>query len=86
MQFAPPPFLDTVRTNFMSESSKIPLSAEKSDLRHEAEFTWGKFCTKFHFYAAPAPDKNFDAAPAPALAPAPTLLYGKAKFLKWTEI
>jgi hypothetical protein len=36
-----------------------------------------------HFYAAPdpAPGKNFDAAPA-APAPAPTLLYSKAKFLK----
>jgi hypothetical protein len=37
----------------------------------------------YHFYAAPAPDTNFDAAlaaPAPALAP--TLLYSKAKFLK----
>jgi hypothetical protein len=34
-----------------------------------------------HFYAAPAPGKNFDAAPAPtAPAPAPTLLYSKAKF------
>jgi hypothetical protein len=32
-----------------------------------------------HFYAAPAPGENFDAAPA---APAPTLLYSKAKFLK----
>jgi hypothetical protein len=31
-----------------------------------------------HFYAAPAPGKNFDAAPA--LAPAPTLLYSKTKF------
>jgi hypothetical protein len=30
-----------------------------------------------HFYAAPAPGENFDAAPDPA-APAPTLLYGKA--------
>jgi hypothetical protein len=30
-----------------------------------------------HFYAAPG--KNFDAAP---VAPAPTLLYSKAKFLK----
>jgi hypothetical protein len=35
-----------------------------------------------HFYAAPAPDKNFDAAPAPA----PSLLYGKAKFLKGTKV
>jgi hypothetical protein len=36
-----------------------------------------------HFYAAPAPGKNFDAAPAPAApAPAPTLLYSKAKILK----
>jgi hypothetical protein len=32
-----------------------------------------------HLYAAPAPGKNFDAAPA---APAPTLLYSKAKILK----
>jgi hypothetical protein len=31
-----------------------------------------------HFYAALAPGKSFDAA----LAPAPTLLYSKAKFLK----
>jgi hypothetical protein len=42
-----------------------------------------------HFYAAlapdPAPGKNFDAAPAPA-APAPTLLYSKAKFLKRTKV
>jgi hypothetical protein len=38
-----------------------------------------------HFYVAPAPDKNLDAAlaqVAPAVAPAPTLLYDKAKFLK----
>jgi hypothetical protein len=34
-----------------------------------------------NFYAAPAPGKNFAADPAPA-APAPTLLYCKAKFLK----
>jgi hypothetical protein len=33
-----------------------------------------------HFYAAPAPGKNFDAVPAPA----PTLLFSKAKFLKLT--
>jgi hypothetical protein len=31
-----------------------------------------------HFYAAPAPGKNFDSAPASAH----TLLYSKAKFLK----
>jgi hypothetical protein len=38
-----------------------------------------------HFYAAPAPGKKFDAAPAaPALAP--TLLYSKAKFLKLTKV
>jgi hypothetical protein len=37
-----------------------------------------------HFYAAPASGKNFDAAPA--LAPAPTLLYSKAKFLKRTKV
>jgi hypothetical protein len=36
-----------------------------------------------HFYAAPAPGKYFDAAPA---APAPTLLYSKAKFLKQTKV
>jgi hypothetical protein len=34
-----------------------------------------------HFYAAPAPGKNFNAASA-APAPALTLLYSKAKFLK----
>jgi hypothetical protein len=45
-----------------------------------------------HFYAAPAPGENFDAAPAPsapapsAPAPAPTLLYSKAKFLKRTQV
>jgi hypothetical protein len=38
-----------------------------------------------HFYAAPAPDKNFDAAPATP-APAPTLFYSKAKFLKLTKV
>jgi hypothetical protein len=32
-----------------------------------------------HFYAAPAPGKSFEAAPA---APAPTLPYSKAKILK----
>jgi hypothetical protein len=37
-----------------------------------------------HFYAAPAPGENFDAAPAPA--PSPTLLYSKAKFLKRTKV
>jgi hypothetical protein len=37
------------------------------------------------FYAAPAPGENFDAATAPA-APAPTLLYSKAKFFKQTEV
>jgi hypothetical protein len=40
-----------------------------------------------HFYAAPAPGKNFDAAPAPASpAPAPTLLYSKEKILKRTKV
>jgi hypothetical protein len=34
-----------------------------------------------YFYAAPAPGKNFDAAPAP-VALAPTLPYSKAKILK----
>jgi hypothetical protein len=44
-----------------------------------------------HFYAAPAPSsapapcENFDAAPA-APAPAPTLLYSKATFLKRTKV
>jgi hypothetical protein len=33
-----------------------------------------------HFYAAPAPGKNFDAAPTP------TLLFSKAKFLKLTKV
>jgi hypothetical protein len=41
-----------------------------------------------HFYVAPDPGKNFDAAPAApaAPAPAPTLLYSKAKFLKRTKV
>jgi hypothetical protein len=33
-----------------------------------------------HFYAAPVPGENFDAAPAP------TLLYSKAKILKQTKV
>jgi hypothetical protein len=36
-----------------------------------------------HFYAAPAPDEIFDAAPVvPAPAPAPTLLNSNAKIFK----
>jgi hypothetical protein len=49
-------------------------------------YIWCNVCSvaePHHFYAAPAPGKNFDAAPAPAApAPAPTLLYSKAKFVK----
>jgi hypothetical protein len=46
-------------------------------LKHILIFTFsGGF--SHHFYAAPG--KNFDAAPAPA----PTLLYSKAKFIKRT--
>jgi hypothetical protein len=37
-----------------------------------------------HFYAAPG--ENFDAVPAARAAPAPTLLYSKAKFLKLTKV
>jgi hypothetical protein len=36
-----------------------------------------------HYYADRAPGKNFDAAPALG-APAPTLMYSKAKLLKRT--
>jgi hypothetical protein len=36
------------------------------------------------FHVAPAPGKNFDAAPA-APAPAPNLLYSKEKFFKQTK-
>jgi hypothetical protein len=40
-----------------------------------------------HFYTAPAPGENFEAAPTPAApAPAPTLLYSKTKFLKRTKV
>jgi hypothetical protein len=43
---------------------------------------WDDFFTRVaephHFYAAPALSKIFDMAP---VAPAPTLLYSKAKFL-----
>jgi hypothetical protein len=48
-------------------------------------FNFLVFCSvaePHHFYAAPAPGKNFDAAPAPA----PTLLYSKAKLLKQTKV
>jgi hypothetical protein len=38
-----------------------------------------------HFFAAPTPGKNFDAAPV-APAPVPTLLYCKANFLKGTKV
>jgi hypothetical protein len=38
------------------------------------------------FYAAPAPGKKFDAAPVAPAAPAPTLLYSKAKFLKQNKV
>jgi hypothetical protein len=48
-------------------------------------FVIGSVAEPHHFYAAPAPGVNFDAAPA-ALAPAPTLLYSKAKFLKRTKV
>jgi hypothetical protein len=44
-------------------------------------FVMGSFvCESHHMYATPVPGKNFDAAPAP------TLLYGKAKFLKRTKL
>jgi hypothetical protein len=33
-----------------------------------------------HIYSVTTPGKNFDAAPAP------TLLYSQAKFLKWTKV
>jgi hypothetical protein len=39
---------------------------------------WTSVAEPHHFYAAPG--TNFDAAPAP------TLLYSKAKFLKWTKV
>jgi hypothetical protein len=47
--------------------------------RRRPEVVFSSVAEPHHFYAAPAPDKNFDAAPA---APAPTLLNSKAKFLK----
>jgi hypothetical protein len=40
---------------------------------------FGQCCRATSFYAAPAPVENFDAAPAP------TVLYSKAKFLKGTK-
>jgi hypothetical protein len=42
-------------------------------------FGFSSVAEPHHFYAAPASGKNFDAAPAP------TLLYSKAKFLKRTK-
>jgi hypothetical protein len=49
------------------------------------EINFSSVAEPHHFYAAPAPGENFDAAPAPA-TPAPTLLYSKAKFLKLTKV
>jgi hypothetical protein len=45
-----------------------------------AAFSLTSVAEPHHFYAAPAPGKNFDAAPAP------TLLYSKTKFLKRTKV
>jgi hypothetical protein len=47
----------------------------------------GSVAEPHNFYAAPAPaqGENFYVAPA-APAPAPTLLYRKAKFLKQTKV
>jgi hypothetical protein len=36
---------------------------------------------EYHFYVAPAPGVNFDAAPAPA----PSILYSNAKFKTHVE-
>jgi hypothetical protein len=43
---------------------------------------WGSVVEPYHFYAAPTPaqGENFEAAPAP------TVLYSKAKFLKRTKV
>jgi hypothetical protein len=41
-------------------------------------FIFPSFAELHHFYAAPAPGKNFDVASAPA----PTLLYSRPKFFK----
>jgi hypothetical protein len=48
--------------------------------------TWPCVAEPHHVYAAlaPAPGKNFDAATAPALAPAPT--YSRPKFLKGVKV
>jgi hypothetical protein len=64
----------------MCNSRKIYLeiSEEKRNCRMSTVFT--SVAELHHFYAALAPGENFDAAPAP-VAPAPTLLYSKAKFL-----
>jgi hypothetical protein len=41
---------------------------------------WTSVAEPHHLHAAQAPDKNFDAAPAP------TLRYSKANFLKLTKV
>jgi hypothetical protein len=69
-------------------SSGFPRGYPCTDLNMPA-MEKGTVAELHHFYAAPAPapGENFDAAPAPAaLAPAPTLLYNKAKFLKRTKV
>jgi hypothetical protein len=70
----------------MPERKKFENSIRKQNFQpkeHAPQKVATSVAEPHHFYAAPAPGKNFDAAPAPA--PAPTLLYSKAKFLKRTE-
>jgi hypothetical protein len=73
----------------LSESRKMCIMLTSSEIRIYCPSNEinASVAEPHHFYAAPAPGKNFDAAPAPAApAPAPTLSYSKAKFLKRTEV
>jgi hypothetical protein len=77
---------DTIeKDNMHGISSALYQSAKYS--RDAASFEFISVAETHPFYAALAPGINFYAAPvAPAPAPAPTLLYSKAKFLKLTKV
>jgi hypothetical protein len=67
------------------------LSIAKPDRKHHcqdrSDILFISVAEPHHFYAttAPAPGKIFYAVPTPA-APAPILLYSKAKFCKPTKV
>jgi hypothetical protein len=70
-------FKEAIRDTKISWLAKLPADSKEAKVI-TIKILKFSVAEPHHFYAAPAPGKNFDAAPAPA----PTLLYSKAKFLK----